>query len=358
MDLILPAQSAPRKIIHIDMDCFYAAIEIRDNPALANKPVAVGGTAEQRSVLCTANYIARKYGVRSAMPTSTALRLCKDLVLVPVNMPKYKAVASRIHQIFHEYTDLVEPLALDEAYLDVSQATHCKGSATLMAQEIRAKIFAMEQLTASAGVAANKFLAKIASGWKKPNGLFVIKPEDVAAFVPTLAVEDIFGVGKVTAQKLHQLGYKTCADLQKLSYHSLKEQFGRLGEHLYDQCRGIDNRPVIANRERKSLSVEHTFPEDMNRRDMFLSALTMLHQKLVTRVRENASDQTIKNQYIKIKFNNFRQITAESVTEAIDLAKLQTMFLDTYAKVQLPVRLIGVGVHFAQKEQPAQQSLF
>lgn len=351
-----------RKIIHIDMDCFYAAIEIRDNPVLGNKPVAVGGSAEQRSVLCTANYIARQYGVRSAMPTATALRLCKNLVLVPVNMPKYKAVAKRIHEIFHHYTNLVEPLSLDEAYLDVSQSSYCKGSATLIAQEIRANIYESERLTASAGVAPNKFLAKIASGWKKPNGLFVIKPNEIDTFVKTLAVEDIFGVGKVTAQKLHQLGYKTCADLQNLTLTELKNQFGKLGEHLYEQCRGIDNRPVIANRERKSLSVEHTFPQDMTNRDLCLSALQILYEKLVVRVRENAPNQSIKNQYIKIKFNNFRQISTEMMTDKINLPMFQAMFLDAHVKVKLPIRLIGVGVHFNNKEPEvivnAQQSLF
>lgn len=170
----------PRKIIHIDMDCFYAAIEIRDNPSLNNKPVAVGGAANQRGVLCTCNYIARKYGVHSAMPTAVAQRLCPGLVVLPVNMPKYKSVSQSINSIFQQFTDLVEPLSLDEAFLDVTHSIYCRGSATLMAQAIRETIFKEQQLTASAGVAPNKFLAKIASAWNKPNGLFVITPEEVS----------------------------------------------------------------------------------------------------------------------------------------------------------------------------------
>lgn len=357
-----PDSSHPpqRKIIHVDMDCFYAAIEIRDNPSLADKPVAVGGSADQRGVLCTSNYIARQYGVRSAMPTATALRLCKDLVLIPVNMAKYKSVAARIHEIFHQYTALVEPLSLDEAYLDVSDVQHCKGSATLIAQEIRQRIFATEKLTASAGVAPNKFLAKIASGWKKPNGLFVIRPQDIAEFVKTLPVKDLFGVGKVTAEKLHQLGFKTCADLQRLSYIELKNQFGKLGEHLFEQSHGIDNRAVIANRERKSLSVEHTFPHDISDRDVCISALKVLHEKLLQRVSDYAATQPIKNQFIKIKLNNFRLISMEVTSNEIDFEKFKSLLIEAYAKGKLPVRLIGVGVHFNNKEKPIvrQQSFF
>ena len=217
-------------------------IEYVYKPSLANKPVAVGGSADKRGMLCTSNYIARQYGVRSAMPSSQALKLCKDLVLLPVNIAKYKEVAKGIHKIFKEYTDLVEPLSLDEAYLDVTGSSIQKGSATLIAQEIRKKILETEHLTASAGVAPNKFLAKIASGWKKPNGLFVIKPNEVEQFVLNLPVEELFGVGRVTAENLHGLGIKNCADLQKLSLNDLKSTFGKLGQYLYEQCRGRDYR--------------------------------------------------------------------------------------------------------------------
>ncbi len=332
------------------MDCFYAAIEIRDNPALADKPVAIGGSAEKRGVLCTSNYIARQYGVRSAMATATALRLCKDLVLLPVNMAKYREVAKKIHHLFRQYSEQVEPLALDEAYIDVTHSSHCKGSATLIAQEIRQKIWESEQLTASAGVAPNKFLAKIASGRNKPNGLVVIRPHEVEAFIKTLSVDELFGVGKVTAEKLHRAGFKTCIDLQKLSLTELQNQFGKLGQHLYEQCRGIDHRQVIAHRERKSLSVEHTFPEDITRRDLCLSALKILCERLISRVQENAPNQTIKNQYIKIKLSNFRVITAEAYCCDINVALFEALFLEVYGKIKLPIRLLGVGVHFAGKE--------
>jgi DNA polymerase-4 len=193
--------SSIRKIIHVDMDCFYAAVEIRDNPALAGKPVAVGGASDARGVLCTCNYVARKFGVRSAMATAKAYRLCPDLIVLPVDMQKYRQIARHIHAIFRDFTDLVEPLSLDEAYLDVSDALHHQGSATRMAEAIRARIWQEHQLTASAGVSSNKLLAKIASGWKKPDGLFVIEPDEIAVFMKTLPVKELYGVGKVTAQK-------------------------------------------------------------------------------------------------------------------------------------------------------------
>lgn len=362
-ELINPSQAdskACRKIIHIDMDCFYAAIEIRDNPSLKDKPVAVGGPAETRGVLCTSNYIARQYGVRSAMATAMAYKLCKDIVILPVNMEKYREVAERIHQLFYTYTDLVEPLSLDEAYLDVSESPHCKGSATLIAQEIRQKIWQQEQLTASAGVAPNKFLAKIASGWKKPNGMFVIRPQDVEGFVNTLSVDELYGVGKVTAGKLHQAGIKTCADLKKIPLNVLNEKFGKLGVHLYEQSRGMDSRQVESHRERKSLSVEHTFPEDINEKTYCLGALKLLTEKLLHRIQENAKDKRIKNQFIKIKFNNFRQVTAETISNEINFEIFKSLFTDAYVKIRLPIRLIGVGVHFMGDKDPGfyQQSFF
>lgn len=196
----IDSKTKPRKIIHVDMDCFYAGIEIRDNPSLATKPVAVGGASNQRGVLCTCNYIARQYGVRSAMPTAIAYRHCPDLIVLPVNMPKYRQISESIHRIFKEFTELVEPLALDEAFLDVSESSLYRGSATWIAEAIRNKIWQKEQLTASAGVAPNKFLAKIASGWNKPNGVFVIRPEQILSFVSQLPVTKLFGVGKVTAK--------------------------------------------------------------------------------------------------------------------------------------------------------------
>lgn len=344
-----------QKIIHVDMDCFYAAIEIRDNPVLANKPVAVGGSSDKRGVICTCNYLARKYGIHSAMATATALRHCKDLILLPVNMQKYRQVAKEIHSVFREYTDLVEPLALDEAYLDVSDTSHHQGSATLIAKEIRQRIWDAQQLTASAGVAPNKFLAKIASGWKKPNGLFVIRPHEIQNFIKTLSVDELYGVGKVTAEKLHNMNLKTCADLQRFSLVELTQQFGKLGQHLYEQCRGMDHRQVQPNRIRKSLSVERTFPEDLHSLDACIDIIHELYERLVIRIQESAADRPIKNQYIKIKFNDFKQTTAEIMTNEINLSQYLTLFRETYSQEKRSIRLLGVGVHF---NHIAQQSLF
>lgn len=337
------------KIIHIDMDCFYAAIEIRDNPSLADKPVAVGAPANQRGVLCTCNYVARKFGVRSAMPTATALRHCKDLIVLPVDMPKYKAVAKEIHAIFREFTDLVEPLALDEAYLDVTDCKEYKGSATLIAEAIRKRIWDTQKLTASAGVAPNKFLAKIGSGWNKPNGIWVIRPQEVEQFVRDLPVEHLFGVGKVTAKKFHQLNLKTCSDLQKLSYTDLIQHFGKLGERLYEQCRGLDSRLVNPNRIRKSLSVERTFSQDLESLAEGMDLIQLMHQRLHTRIQEAAPDRKIKNQFIKIKFADFSNTTMETISRNIDIARYFALFENAYARFKKPIRLLGLGVHFDEE---------
>ncbi len=343
--------AAARKIIHIDMDCFYAAIEIRDNPALANKPVAVGGTAKERGVLCTCNYIARKFKVRSALATAYALRLCPDLIVLPVNMKKYRETAQIIQQIFHEYTPLVEPLSLDEAYLDVSNSEHCHGSATLIAQEIRQKIWDAVQLTASAGVASNKFLAKIASGWKKPNGLFVIRPQEIESFVKHLSVEKIYGVGKVTAKKLHAQGLKDCTDLQKLSLTYLTENFGKLGSQLYERCRGIDNRAVEPNRVRKSLSIERTFSQDIYLAEKGESILLELHHLLTKRIVDNAANLRIKNQYVKIKSSDFKLYTLEKSSHTANLSEYQNLLQEIARKQYGTVRLLGLGVHFSNEDE-------
>lgn len=328
------------------MDCFYAAIEIRDCPALANKPVAVGGLSTSRGVICTANYAARKFGVRAAMSSALAMRQCKNLIILPVDMPKYRQVAERIKAIFLEFSDLVEPLSLDEAYIDVTDAPHCQGSATLMARAIRQRILETEHLVASAGVAPNKFLAKIASGWQKPDGFFVIRPQDVEAFIQNLAVEELYGVGKVTASKLQKLGIKTCSDLQKYSLPWLLDQFGKLGQHLFQQCRGIDNRRVEPNRQRKSLSVERTFAQDISDNDQCLALVPGLYQELQRRISLYAAQRPIKNQFIKIKYDNFKQVSAELASHQMSLTVFQDLFQRALVKEPRSVRLLGMGVHF------------
>lgn len=347
-----------RKIIHIDMDCFYAAIEIRDNPSLENYPVAVGGKPEERSVLCTCNYIARKFGVRSAMSSAYALRLCPDLIILPVNMQKYREASNLIHEIFQEYTPLIEPLSLDEAYLDVSNSSHCQGSATWIAQEIRKKIFSETQLTASAGIAPNKFLAKIASGWNKPNGQFVIRPQDIENFVKDLSVEELFGVGKVTAEKLHKFGLKTCSDIQKYTLNELTDHFGKLGKQLYEQSRGIDNRVVDPNRIRKSLSVERTFINDIDLTSDCEPILNDLYNLLMTRLQKYAPDRQIKNQYIKIKSSDFKLSTLERSCIEPTFSEFQKLFSELANREISSMRLLGLGVHFVNEDKKSiQQSL-
>ncbi|WP_058476197.1 DNA polymerase IV [Legionella steigerwaltii] len=336
-----------RKIIHIDMDCFYAAIEIRDNPLLNNKPVAVGGSANQRGVLCTCNYVARKYGVHSAMPTSVAQRLCPDLIVLPVNMPKYKAVSKSINIIFQQFTDLVEPLSLDEAFLDVTRSSHCQGSATLMAQAIREKIFNEHQLTASAGVAPNKFLAKIASAWNKPNGIFVITPEQVAHFIKTLPVNKLFGVGKVTSSKLNQLNIFTCNDLHQYPLDFLIKHFGKFGQQLYYQAQGIDNRPVQPHRLRKSLSVEKTLQYDIHDPLEAIKIIDALYKSLLVRIQESAADLLIKNQFIKIKMSDFKLVSAEIKSTQVNLECYKELFHKIIHNESKAIRLLGLGVHFA-----------
>jgi DNA polymerase-4 len=335
-----------KKIIHIDMDCFYAAIEIRDNSLLKEKPVAVGGAPNERGVICTCNYLARRYGVHAAMATSRAYQLCPDLIVLPVNMQKYRDSSKKILSICREFTELVEPLALDEAYLDVTDAPYLQGSATLIAREIQRKIWDAENLTASAGVAPNKFLAKVASGWKKPNGLFVIRPQDIENFVKTLPVDELYGVGKVTASKLRRLGLKTCLDLQTLSLDTLTERFGRLGTHLYKQCRGLDNREVQPNRIRKSLSIEHTFPHDVPDLEVCQHSINELYINLQKRIQISTPNREIKSQFVKIKFHDFTHTTAEMKSSQSDIENYRTLLSNAYARGEKPIRLVGLGVRF------------
>ena len=225
-----------RKVIHCDCDCFYAAVEMRDDPRLRGRPLAVGGRAETRGVIATCNYEARAFGVHSAMPTARALQLCPHLILLPPDFERYREASRRILAIYRDYTALVEPLSLDEAYLDVSGVDRCRGSASLMAQEIRARIHDEVGITASAGIAPNKFIAKVASDWNKPDGQFVVRPQDVDAFVAALPVKKIFGVGKVTAARLNRLGVNTCGDLRAWSVADLTHEFGSFGASLHHLC--------------------------------------------------------------------------------------------------------------------------
>lgn len=347
-----------RKIIHCDCDCFYASVEMRDDPSLRGRPLAVGGRADQRGVIATCNYEARRYGIHSAMATAQAIKLCPDLLLIPPNMEKYRIASRQIMDIYRDYTELVEPLSLDEAYLDVSNSPHCKGSATLIAQEIRQRIFETVGITASAGVAPNKFVAKIASDWNKPDGLFLVKPSEVDAFVAALPVKKLFGVGKVTAAKLNRLGAQTCADLRGWTMDSLQQHFGSFGARLYDLCRGIDYREVNPERERKSVSTEETYTPDVPDLDACLALLPELYEHLLGRIKRAGAEKFINKLFIKIKFADFQRTTVECVGYAPNMETYRRLMETGWLRASRPVRLLGVGVRLSDTENVEQLSLF
>ena len=347
-----------RKIIHCDCDCFYASVEMRDDPSLRGRPLAVGGRADQRGVIATCNYEARRYGIHSAMATAQAVKLCPDLILVPPNMEKYRVASRQIMDIYRDYTDLVEPLSLDEAYLDVTNSPHCKGSATLIAQEIRRRIFETLGITASAGVAPNKFVAKIASDWNKPDGLFLVRPGEVDAFVAALPVKKLFGVGKVTAAKLHSLGAQTCGDLRDWNIDKLQQHFGSFGARLYDLCRGIDYRDVNPVRERKSISTEETYTPDVPDLAGCLALLPDLYEHLLGRIKRNNAEKFINKLFVKIKFADFQRTTVECVGYAPNMETYRRLMETGWLRASRPVRLLGVGVRLSDTETVEQLSLF
>jgi len=331
---------------------------MRDDPSLRGRPLAVGGRAEQRGVVATCNYEARRYGIHSAMATAQAVKLCPDLILIPPNMEKYRVASRQITDIYRDYTDLVEPLSLDEAYLDVTNSPHCKGSATLIAQEIRRRIFETVGITASAGVAPNKFVAKIASDWNKPDGLFLVKPGEVDGFVAALPVKKLFGVGKVTAAKLHSLGAQTCGDLRDWSIDKLQQHFGSFGARLHDLCRGIDYRDVNPVRERKSISTEETYTPDVPDLDTCLALLPDLYEHLLGRIKRNNAEKFINKLFVKIKFADFQRTTVECVGYAPNMATYRHLMETGWLRASRPVRLLGVGVRLSDTETVEQLSLF
>ena len=350
-----------RKIIHIDADCFFAAIEIRDDPCLSGLPVAVGGGVSRRGVIATCNYEARRFGVHSAMSSCHAKRLCPQLIIVPSRMAAYREASQAMREIFSDYTDLVEPLSLDEAYLDVSDSSDCQGSATLMAAEIRFRVEQRLRITVSAGVATNKFLAKIASDWQKPNGLTVIPPSRIESFVPPLAVTRIHGVGKVTAQKLHRAGIETCADLRQRSIFELTELFGAFGARLYDLSYGVDERAVVASRRRKSVSVEHTYGEDLPSLAACLAQIPELYIQLQGRLDSLDESYRVKKAFVKIKFSDFSTTTLERLSPKALTCDYRELLEEAFVRGARPVRLLGLGVRFVNLESNSnffQLSLF
>lgn len=337
-------QQRSRKIIHCDCDCFYAAVEMRDDPSLRGRALAVGGRPNSRGVIATCNYEARAFGIHSAMASSHALRLCPDLLILPPDMPRYRQAAGMIRRIFFDCTDLVEPLALDEAYLDVTDAA-AGTTATRIARDLKQRIADEVGVTISAGVAPNKFLAKIASEWRKPNGLFVIRPDQVDAFVRDLPVARLHGVGRVTAERLRNLGIETCADVRNIEPLQLVKWFGRFGQRLAELAWGVDERPVSPHRERKSVSVECTFATDLPSLEACIAVLPPLLVRLQERMRDVAG-RPVLHLTLKLKADNFRQTTIDRAATGMTLSDFAPLCALAFARLQRPIRLVGVGVRF------------
>jgi len=349
---------ASRKIIHIDMDAFYASVEQRDNPELRGKPVAVGGSRE-RGVVAAASYEARKFGVHSAMPSVTAKRKCPELIFVKPRFDTYKAISQQIRKIFAGYTPIIEPLSLDEAYLDVTTNLKDVASATRIAEEIRARIRAETELTASAGVSYNKFLAKLASDHRKPDGLFVITLEMGPAFVETLPVRKFHGIGPVTAKRMERLGIATGLDLKGHTLEFLQQHFGKAGAYYYWTARGVDERPVRADRIRKSVGAENTFPADLVTYEAARDALREIVDKAWEHCERSGSrGRTVT---LKVKFSNFRQITRSRtgqmhIATRSELEQLGDALLEPLFPVTRGIRLLGISLSSLVPEEGERES--
>lgn len=344
-----------RKIIHLDMDAFYASVEQRDQPALRGRPVAVGG-ARERGVVAAASYEARQFGVRSAMPSATALRKCPELVFVPPRFAVYKEVSRQIRAIFAEYTALIEPVALDEAYLDVTHNLRQLPSATQIAREIRARILAETGLTASAGISYNKFLAKLASDYRKPNGQFVVRPEQGLAFVAGLAVGQFHGVGPVTAARMNQLGIFTGADLRQQPVELLQQHFGKAGRYYHAIAWAQDPRPVVADRPRKSVGSETTFPQDLTALADLLAGLRPALDDVWDHCQRTGTQA--RTVTLKVKYTDFRQLTrsrssATPVGSAAALARIAHELTEGLLPLPQGVRLLGLTLSNLSPMEPA-----
>jgi DNA polymerase-4 len=342
-----------RKIVHIDMDCFYAAIEEREDPSLRGKPVGVAGST-RRGVLTTANYEARKFGCRSAMPVFKALELCPQLVLVPVRFDLYRGVSARIRAIFGRFTEKIEPLSLDEAYLDLS---HLNSSAESVAREIRHQIREETGLTASAGIGPNKLIAKIASDWNKPDGQHEVRPEDVEAFMKDLPVGKLWGVGGKMRAKLESLGVQTCGDLQRFDKIEMARRFGRWGLELWELSRGIDHREVETERVRKSLSTENTFTENLGSLEDLRPPMHAMLDELAGDLARH-EDREIRSLVVKMKFADFTRTTAEKAHGILEAEIFEGLLAEAWQRGEgKPVRLLGVGVRFRDPEEKEQMEL-
>lgn len=336
-----------RKIIHVDMDCFFVSVEEKLDPSLIGKPVIVGGKSSKRGVVAAANYEARKYGIHSAMATAKAEKLCKNLVVAPAHFSEYKKESFEIKEIFKRFTDKIEPLSLDEAFLDVTSNKAHHGSATLIAKEIRETIWQERQLRASAGIASNKFLAKVASDWKKPNGQFTVTPEMAFEFASALPVRKIFGVGAVTEKKMHKLGLFHCSDIQKLPLVEIEKSFGSWGRRLYELSRGVDDREVKSSRKRKSFSVERTFDKDLKNMEEFETEFKKVFNTFMERIeKSDTNTKEIQGVTFKLKYFDFALKTKDHQTPpklpAFD--EMLSKAKDFWASDMRDIRLIGFGV--------------
>jgi DNA polymerase-4 len=330
-------------IIHVDMDAFFASVEQRDNPELRGRPVAVGGRPEQRGVVAAASYEARRFGVRSAMPMATAVKLCPGLVIVPTNHKRYKEVSDSVMEIFRFYTPLVEPLSLDEAFLDVKGSEMLFGPPEVIGREIQRRIRDELQLSSSVGIGPNKFIAKLASDYRKPGGFTVIQPEEVLGFLAPLPVEKMWGTGEKTADRLKRIGVKTIGQLRELSLPFLEEHFGKYGRVLFDFARGIDTRPVEPHRKAKSVGKEITFASDVADMEVLRQVLRGLAEKVSRSLRRN--NIRCGSVTLKIKYSNLQMVTrTESLPEPVNLTgaiyETAVRLLDRHCKP--PVRLIGI----------------
>ncbi len=342
------------------MDSFFASIEIRDKPELKDKPVAVGGKPNERGVLTTCNYIARKYGLHSAMPSKKAKEICKDLVIIPTDIDKYKKISTNIFKIFHCYTKIVEPISIDEAYLDVTESEYCNGDPELMSRQIRECIEHDFSITASAGISVNKLIAKICSDWKKPNNQFTIKDYQVDDFISGVDIKKIPGIGKVNYIKCKKLGIENCNDAQEISKDVLYNEFGSYGLKLYDLVRGNDDRLVQTTRIRKSISVEDTFLNDTRDIKVCIHKLKELYEKLKKRCKALKIQSTsAKEVFIKIKFSNFESITRQSQCKSVTINDYIKLFNTNYNTDMKPIRLLGIGFNISKNaKSDSQYDLF
>ena len=357
-------QQLAKKIIHVDMDSFYASVELLDYPQYIEKPIAVGGNYT-RGVLTTCNYVARQFGVKSAMSNKKALQLCPELIILPVRMELYKEVSAKIFKVYERYTDLIETISLDEAYLDVSNCQLFGGSATLIAEDIRKSVFEETKLTASAGIAPNKFLAKICSELHKPNGQYVLTPAQIPEFMPSLSVSKIWGIGKKSTQILAKAGIYTCGDVQKWTKFDLENQFGKMGRSLHGYARGVDNSIVTPHRERKSISVERTFEVDVARNQIKKKLLLDLYGALLVRLAKFHQKEKLKGNkkpligslVVKVKFANFEQTTREQKWHEVDSQIFINLMSEALTRKEEGVRLLGLGIKF-QSDEKVQLDLF